>query len=150
MKLSPNVTDVRVIARAAVDAGADMLSLINTLSGMAVDIRTRKSRLANVVGGLSGPAIKPVALRMVHQVVAGRERAGHRHGRHHLRRGRAGVHPGGSARGPGRVPMNFMRPDNAFRLVEEVNGPWPSPWGSAPGMSTGGRSRFRELHGHRR
>ncbi|MBM9532310.1 dihydroorotate dehydrogenase, partial [Desulfoprunum benzoelyticum] len=55
VKLSPNVTDVRVIARAAVDAGADMLSLINTLSGMAVDIRTRKSRLANVVGGLSGP-----------------------------------------------------------------------------------------------
>ncbi|MHB8809091.1 MAG: dihydroorotate dehydrogenase [Desulfobulbaceae bacterium] len=68
VKLSPNVTDVTVIARAVADAGADGLSLINTLLGMAIDIRTRRPRLANVVGGLSGPAIKPVALRMVWQV----------------------------------------------------------------------------------
>ncbi|MDY0275957.1 MAG: dihydroorotate dehydrogenase [Desulfomicrobium sp.] len=68
VKLSPNVTDVTVMARAAVDGGADMLSLINTLTGMSVDIRTRSTRLANIVGGLSGPAIKPVALRMVYQV----------------------------------------------------------------------------------
>lgn len=68
VKLSPNVTDITVIAKAAADAGADALSLINTLTGMAVDIRTRRPRLANVVGGLSGPAIKPVALRCVHQV----------------------------------------------------------------------------------
>ncbi|MFZ5797381.1 MAG: dihydroorotate dehydrogenase [Desulfobulbaceae bacterium] len=68
VKLSPNVTDITAIARAAADAGADALSLINTLLGMAIDVRTRKPRLANVVGGLSGPAIKPVALRMVWQV----------------------------------------------------------------------------------
>ncbi|MCL7486920.1 MAG: dihydroorotate dehydrogenase [Desulfobulbaceae bacterium] len=67
VKLSPNVTDVCAIARAVEDAGADAVSLINTLLGMSIDIKTRKPRLANVVGGLSGPAIKPVALRMVWQ-----------------------------------------------------------------------------------
>lgn len=68
VKLSPNVTDVTIIAKAAADAGADAISLINTLSGMAIDIKTRKPKLANIVGGLSGPSIKPVALRMVWQV----------------------------------------------------------------------------------
>jgi dihydroorotate dehydrogenase (NAD+) catalytic subunit len=68
VKLSPNVTDIAVMARAAAEAGADAVSLINTLTGLAVDIRTRKPKLANVTGGLSGPAIKPVALRMVWEV----------------------------------------------------------------------------------
>ncbi|AKL96791.1 dihydroorotate dehydrogenase PyrD [Clostridium aceticum] len=68
VKLTPNVTDVTEIARAAVAGGADALSLINTLTGMAIDIHKRKPILANVVGGLSGPAIKPVAVRMVYQV----------------------------------------------------------------------------------
>ena len=68
VKLSPNVTDITVIARSAEDAGADVISLINTLTGMAIDIETRRPKLANVTGGLSGPAIKPVALRMVWQV----------------------------------------------------------------------------------
>jgi dihydroorotate dehydrogenase (NAD+) catalytic subunit len=67
-KLSPNVTDITDIARSVADAGADAVSLINTLTGMAVDIHTRTPMLANVTGGLSGPAIKPVALRMVWQV----------------------------------------------------------------------------------
>jgi len=67
-KLSPNVTDIRVIARAAEEAGADALSLINTLVGMAIDVRTRRPKIANVTGGLSGPAIRPVAVRMVWQV----------------------------------------------------------------------------------
>jgi len=67
-KLSPNVTDVVSIARAAMDAGSDGLSLINTLLGTAIDVKTRKFRLANITGGLSGPAVKPVALRMVWQV----------------------------------------------------------------------------------
>lgn len=67
-KLSPNVTDVASIARAAVEAGSDALSLINTLLGTAIDPWTRKFKLANVTGGLSGPAIKPVALRMVYEV----------------------------------------------------------------------------------
>ncbi len=68
VKLSPNVTDILEIARAAVEGGADILSLINCLTGMAVDLKRRRPVLANVVGGLSGPAIKPVALRMVWEV----------------------------------------------------------------------------------
>ncbi|MEF2655165.1 MAG: dihydroorotate dehydrogenase [Eggerthellaceae bacterium] len=68
VKLSPNVTDITVIAKAVEAAGADAVSLINTLLGMAIDVKTRKPLLARVVGGLSGPAVKPVALRMVHQV----------------------------------------------------------------------------------
>ncbi len=67
-KLSPNVTDLVPIARAAVEAGSDALSLINTLIGTSIDIRKRKFRLANITGGLSGPAVKPVALRCVWQV----------------------------------------------------------------------------------
>lgn len=67
VKLSPNVTDITVIAKAACDAGADALSLINTISGMAVDVNTRRPKLGNIIGGLSGPAIKPVALKMVWQ-----------------------------------------------------------------------------------
>jgi dihydroorotate dehydrogenase (NAD+) catalytic subunit len=68
VKLTPNVTDIKTIAQAAEEAGADALSLINTLVGMAVDIDSRKPILANVSGGLSGPAVKPVALWMVWQV----------------------------------------------------------------------------------
>ena len=67
-KLTPNVTDIAAIARAARDGGADAVTLINTCQGMAVDWRRRRPLLGNVVGGLSGPAIKPIALRCVHQV----------------------------------------------------------------------------------
>lgn len=67
-KLTPNVADITEVARACADAGADALSLINTIKGMAIDISSRRPRLANVTGGLSGPAIKPVALRMVWEV----------------------------------------------------------------------------------
>jgi dihydroorotate dehydrogenase (NAD+) catalytic subunit len=69
VKLTPNVTDIREVALAAEAAGADALSLINTLTGMSVDIERRRPHLANVTGGLSGPAIRPIALRMVWQVV---------------------------------------------------------------------------------
>jgi dihydroorotate dehydrogenase (NAD+) catalytic subunit len=68
VKLSPNVTDIAEIARAVEAAGADALSAINTVVGMAIDIHTRRPRLANITGGLSGPAIKPIALRCVFQV----------------------------------------------------------------------------------
>jgi len=68
VKLSPNVTDIAQIARAVEAGGAQAVSLINTLLGMAIDVRSRRPRLANIVGGLSGPAIKPIALRMVWQV----------------------------------------------------------------------------------
>ena len=67
-KLTPDVTDIAAIASAAVDAGATGLSLINTLLGMAIDVETRRPKLAAATGGLSGPAIKPVAIRAVHQV----------------------------------------------------------------------------------
>ncbi|MEK7205839.1 MAG: dihydroorotate dehydrogenase [candidate division NC10 bacterium] len=67
-KLSPNVTDIVTFARAVAEAGADAISLINTLVGMAVDVRTRRPKIGNVTGGLSGPAIRPIAVRMVWQV----------------------------------------------------------------------------------
>jgi len=68
VKLSPQVTNIVEIASTVVDAGADILSLINTFPGMAIDIKKRKPILANVIGGLSGPAIKPIALKLVHDV----------------------------------------------------------------------------------
>ncbi len=68
VKLSPNVADIAQIAGSVVDAGADCLSLINTLTGLAIDIETRRPKLANITGGLSGPAIRPIAVRMVWQV----------------------------------------------------------------------------------
>ena len=70
VKLTPNVTDVTVIAQSVVDAGADAVSLINTVLGMAIDARTRKAVMGRKVGGLSGPAIKPIALRMVYEVAS--------------------------------------------------------------------------------
>ena len=68
IKLSPNVTDIAEIAKACEAAGADGVSLINTLLGMKIDLKTKKPLLANKTGGLSGPAVKPVAVRMVYQV----------------------------------------------------------------------------------
>ena len=67
VKLSPNVTDITVMAKAVEAAGADAVSLINTLTGMAIDIHSRRPLLGNITGGLSGPAVKPIALRMVWQ-----------------------------------------------------------------------------------
>jgi dihydroorotate dehydrogenase (NAD+) catalytic subunit len=66
-KLTPNVTDVASIAKAAEDAGADAVSLVNTFLAMAIDIETRRPKLSNIVGGLSGPAIRPIAVRMVYE-----------------------------------------------------------------------------------
>ena len=119
VKLSPNVTDVAVCARAAEQGGADALSLINTLTGMAVDARTRRPRLANVVGGLSGPAIKPVALRCVHQAAQA------------VKIPLVGIGGVASAEdvlefmlvGAHAVQIgtaNFLRPDFTFRLVEQL------------------------------
>jgi dihydroorotate dehydrogenase (NAD+) catalytic subunit len=68
VKLSPNVSDITDMARSVEDGGADAISLINTLIGMAIDVKKRRPVLGNIIGGLSGPAIKPVALRMVYQV----------------------------------------------------------------------------------
>jgi dihydroorotate dehydrogenase (NAD+) catalytic subunit len=66
-KLTPNVTDVAALARAAEEAGADAISLVNTFLAMAIDVETRRPRLSNIVGGLSGPAIRPIAVRMVYE-----------------------------------------------------------------------------------
>ena len=119
VKLSPNVTDIVTCAKAAVDGGADSLSLINTLSGMAVDIYNRKPRIANVIAGLSGPAIKPVALRCVHQVVQAVDVpvvgiggiASAEDALEFLLVGAQAVQVG---------TANFLRPDFAFTLVDEV------------------------------
>ncbi|EFL49529.1 dihydroorotate dehydrogenase family protein [Solidesulfovibrio fructosivorans JJ]] len=119
VKLSPNVTDIVEIARAAVLGGADALTCINTLTGMSVDIRTRKPRLANVIGGLSGPAIKPVALRCVWQVCRAVSApviavGGVSSAEDVLEFILAGAHAVqiGTA--------NFMRPDMAFRIAERL------------------------------
>ena len=66
-KLTPNVTDVASIAKSAEDAGADAVSLVNTFLAMAIDVETRRPKLSNIVGGLSGPAIRPIAVRMVYE-----------------------------------------------------------------------------------
>ncbi|MFO8033146.1 MAG: dihydroorotate dehydrogenase [Desulfohalobiaceae bacterium] len=119
VKLSPNVGDISEIALAVQEAGADCISLINTLQGMAVDVHTRKPRLQSVYGGLSGPAIKPVALRMVHQVcskvaipVIGL--GGISNAEDILEFILVGAHAVqvGSA--------NFIRPDMSFRLIQEL------------------------------
>ncbi len=68
VKLTPNVTNIALMAKTAEDAGADVVSLVNTFTAMAINAKTRRPVLANVTGGLSGPAIKPIALRMVHEV----------------------------------------------------------------------------------
>ncbi|MCA9285694.1 MAG: hypothetical protein KDA22_10785, partial [Phycisphaerales bacterium] len=68
VKLSPNVSDIVAMAAAAIEGGADGLSMINTITAMAIDVRTRRPRLSNVKGGLSGPAVHPIAVRMVHEV----------------------------------------------------------------------------------
>jgi dihydroorotate dehydrogenase (NAD+) catalytic subunit len=72
VKLTPNITDIVALARAVVEAGADCLSVINTITAMGIDARTRRPRIATTFGGLSGPAIKPIALRMVYQVARAR------------------------------------------------------------------------------
>jgi dihydroorotate dehydrogenase (NAD+) catalytic subunit len=68
VKLSPNVTSIAKMAKVVADSGADAVSLVNTFLAMSIDVETRKPRLSNVTGGLSGPAIKPIALRMVYEV----------------------------------------------------------------------------------
>jgi dihydroorotate dehydrogenase (NAD+) catalytic subunit len=67
VKLSPNVTNIRLMAKICEDAGAQAISLVNTFLALAIDVETRRPRIANVTGGLSGPAIRPIAVRMVHE-----------------------------------------------------------------------------------
>jgi len=118
-KLSPNVTSIVEIARAAEEAGTDAIALVNTFLAMALDLETRRPKLANVYGGLSGPAIKPIALRMVHQV-ASRVRV--------PVIGMGGIMTGTDAleflvAGAAAVEVgtaNFVDPDAALRIVAEM------------------------------
>jgi dihydroorotate dehydrogenase (NAD+) catalytic subunit len=132
VKLSPNVTDIAACARAAESGGADAISLINTVLGMAVDITTRRPRLANVVGGLSGPAIKPIALRCVHQacgavkipVVGVGGIVSAEDALEFIMLGASAVQVG---------TANFMRPDQSFRIIEDL----PRALGKARAESVG-------------
>ena len=84
-KLTPNVTSVSSFAQAAEDAGADAVSLVNTFLAMVIDVETRRPALSNGMGGLSGPAIRPIAVRMVYECAQRGPHPGHRHGRHRQR-----------------------------------------------------------------
>jgi dihydroorotate dehydrogenase (NAD+) catalytic subunit len=118
-KLSPNVTSIVEIAKAAEEAGTDAIALVNTFLAMALDLETRRPKLRNVYGGLSGPAIKPIALRMVHQVAS----------RVHVPViGMGGIMTGTDAleylvAGAAAVEVgtaNFIDPDAALRIVAEI------------------------------
>lgn len=128
-KLSPNVTSVVEIAQAAAEAGTDAVALVNTFLALAVDLETRRPKLGNVYGGLSGPAIKPIALRMVHQV-ASRVRV--------PVIGMGGIMTGTDAleflmAGAAAVEVgtaSFVDPDAAVRIVDEMEG-----WCAAHGVA---------------
>jgi len=128
-KLSPNVTNIVEIARAAEEAGTDAVSLVNTFLAMAVDIETRRPRLANTFGGLSGPAIRPLAVRMVYQVASGVKVPVI---------GMGGIMTGADAleflvAGASAVEVgtaNFVDPDAAVRIVREI-GDWCNGHGVA-------------------
>ena len=120
VKLTPNTSDIVALARACAENGADAVSVINTITGMAIDARTRRPRLATIFGGLSGPAIKPIALRMVHQI--------HRAGLGIPICGIGGIQTGLDAiefflAGASTVQVgtqNFIDPASAERVVREV------------------------------
>ena len=123
VKLSPNVTDIGVIARAAVDAGADALSLVNTFTAMVIDIETRRPILANRTGGLSGPAIKPIAVYLVNKVYndVAKERGVPILGLGGIRTASDAIEfilAGASAVGVGTA--NFIEPDCAEKIVEGI------------------------------
>lgn len=121
VKLTPNVTDIRPIAMAVEEAGAHAISLINTLRGMAIDIETRRPVLANITGGLSGPAIKPVALHMVYQaakavnipVIGGGGIADHRDALEFLIAGAQAIEVG---------TANFANPRATIDIMEGLRG----------------------------
>ena len=120
VKLTPNTSDIVALARACAENGADAVSVINTITGMAIDARTRRPRLATIFGGLSGPAIKPIALRMVYQI--------HRAGLGIPICGIGGIQSGLDAvefflAGASTVQVgtqNFIDPASAERVVREV------------------------------
>ncbi|HEY4184546.1 MAG TPA: dihydroorotate dehydrogenase [Polyangia bacterium] len=137
IKLTPNTSDIVALARACADAGADGLSIINTITGMAIDVKTRRPKIATTFGGLSGPAIKPIALRMVHQV--------HRAGIPLPISGIGGIQNATDViefllAGASTVQVgtqNFADPDTAARIVRDLE----------QAMATDGITDVRELIG---
>jgi len=121
VKLTPNTSDIVALARACAENGADAVSVINTITGMAIDVRTRRPKLATIFGGLSGPAIKPIALRMVYQI--------HRAGLGIPICGIGGIQTGLDAvefflAGASTIQVgtqNFIDPASAERIVREVD-----------------------------
>ncbi|MBI5682626.1 MAG: dihydroorotate dehydrogenase [Deltaproteobacteria bacterium] len=120
-KLSPNVTDIKIMAKAVEDAGSDAVSLINTITGMAIDVEKRKPKLANITGGLSGPAIRPIAVRMVWEAakvvkipiigIGGIMTAND--ALEFIIAGASAVQVG---------TANFIEPDAAIKIIEGING----------------------------
>jgi dihydroorotate dehydrogenase (NAD+) catalytic subunit len=137
IKLTPNTSDIVALAKACADAGADGLSIINTITGMAIDVRTRRPKIATVFGGLSGPAIKPIALRMVHQV--------HRAGVPLPISGIGGIQDATDViefllAGASTIQVgtqNFVDPDNGCRIIRDLTA----------ALSADGISDVRELVG---
>ena len=144
-KLTPNVTDISAIAKAAEDAGADAVSLVNTFLAMAIDVETRRPRLSNIVGGLSGPAIRPIAVRMVYEcrqkiripiIGMGGIAIGSRCARvHHRRRG------GGAGRHRKlRRPAHLAEASRRARAVT-ASGTASKPSATSPAQSTPARAK---------
>ena len=139
-KLTPNVTDVASFARAAEEAGADAVSLVNTFLAMAIDVETRRPKLSNVVGGLSGPAIRPIAVRMVYECRQAGEDPDHRHGRHRDAPRRARVHDRRRDRRAGR--HRELR--RSVHLAEAPRRPRATTWSGTAS------TRVADLVGHAR
>ena len=129
-KLTPNVTSIPAIAKAAAAGGADAISLINTCLGMAIDWRRRRPLLGNVLGGLSGPAIKPIALRAVYQAAQAVKTPHHRHRRHRHDRRRDGIprrrRIGGSTR-----HRELLQSNGVYGSARRAAGGAGDGWGDA-------------------
>ena len=141
-KLTPNVTDIATIAQAAEAGGADAISLINTCLGMAVDWRRRRPLLGNVMGGLSGPAIKPIALRAVYQVAQAVKMPRRRDRRHRDDRRRDGVP---RRRGDGR-PNRHRELLQSHGVHAKSSTPCPAHW---PDSARHSVADARKLYGRR-
>ena len=135
VKLSPNVTDITEIARAVEGAGADAISLINTLRGMAIDVNTRRPILKMNTGGLSGPAVLPVAVRMVWEVAGRRQGAHSGHGGHLLRRRRRPDDAGGR-----------LRRGSGSRRLCRSHGPSPGSGGAGGHLRPAGPAQRPRAH----
>ena len=151
VKLSPNVTSIAQMARCAEHAGADALSLVNTFLSLSIDVETRRPRIANITGGLSGPAIKPIAVRMVYEASRAVTIPIMRSGRHHHRRRRGRVPARRSNRRPDRNRQLRRPPSRAAhcRLPGEMVRPSPHRQGERSNRSRPGK-RISRAYGEKK